>query len=289
MENLIVFLTIQLLNALSLSSLLFLISVGLTIIFGIMHVVNFAHGALYMAGAYAGYALFRYSGSFWLSITVGPLIIGGVGIIMEVFGLRYLYKRLHFYQFLFTFGAASIIEELVKMIWGVQVKSLNVPSVIDGSIKILGESYPRYRLFLIVVGAVVALVFWLFLERTKTGIFIRGAAENSEMVAALGTNVNRLRTFVFLTGTVLSALGGVVVAPLLTIFPEMGISIIVDAFAVVVVGGLGSFFGSILGSLVIGNALTFGNLFFPDFAMAAIYIAMALILIFLPRGFMGKE
>jgi branched-chain amino acid transport system permease protein len=283
------FILIEFLNALTLSSLLFLFSVGLTIIFGIMRVVNFAHGATYMTGAYIGYATVRYTGLFWLAAVVSPFVTGLAGIIIEALGLRYLYKRVHIYQFLFTFGVAFILEEIVKITWGVQPKSLDLPAVLESSTKILGEFFPNYRLFLILMGMIVALGFWLFLEKTRIGIFVRAAAENSEMVASLGINVNRLRTFVFWIGACLAGLGGVLAAPLLSIFPEMGIKIIVEAFVVVIVGGLGSFSGTILGSLAIGFAQTFGNLFFPEYSMTAIYAAMAVILIFLPNGFCGRE
>ena len=289
MENILPFAVVQISNALALSSLLFLLSVGLTVIFGIMRVVNFAHGALFMAGAYVGYSIIGHTGSIWLSLIVAPILIGGVGLVIETTGLRRLYERVHLYQFLYTFGIAFILEEIIKIIWGVQPMSIELPEMLAGSVHLLGESYPVYRLFLILVGFVVAIGFFSFLERTKTGIYVRAAAENSEMVGALGINVIRLRTCTFCLGACLASLGGVLAGPLLSVFPEMGSKIIIDAFVVVIVGGLGSFLGSMLGSLIIGFAQTFGNLFFPDLAMVSIYIVMAVILTFRPKGLLGSD
>lgn len=283
------FVVVQIANALSLSCLLFLLSVGLTVIFGIMRVVNFAHGALFMSGAYVGYSLIGHMGSIWLSLIMVPLVVGAVGVAVEVVGLRRLYDRVHLYQFLYTFGIALILEEIVKMTWGVQPMSINLSKTLGGSIQLLGEPYPVYRLFLVFVGIAVAVGFFSFLQRTKTGMYARAAAENSEMVGALGVNVIRLRTYIFWLGACLAGLGGLLAGPLLSVFPEMGSKIIIDAFVVVIVGGLGSFTGSMLGSLIIGFAETFGNLFFPDLAMVSIYIVMAIVLIFRPRGLLGHD
>ncbi|MEJ2366416.1 MAG: branched-chain amino acid ABC transporter permease [Deltaproteobacteria bacterium] len=247
------FVVVQIANALSLSCLLFLLSVGLTVIFGIMRVVNFAHGALFMSGAYVGYSLIGHMGSIWLSLIMVPLVVGAVGVAVEVVGLRRLYDRVHLYQFLYTFGIALILEEIVKMTWGVQPMSINL------------------------------------LQRTKTGMYARAAAENSEMVGALGVTDIRLRTYIFWLGACLAGLGGLLAGPLLSVFPEMGSKIIIDAFVVVIVGGLGSFTGSMLGSVIIGFAETFGNLFFPGLAMVSIYIVMAVVLIFRPRGLLGHD
>jgi branched-chain amino acid transport system permease protein len=254
-----------------------------------MRVVNFAHGALFMAGAYLGYSIIGYLGSIWIALIVAPLIVGAAGLLIEITGLRQLYERVHLYQFLYTFGIALILEESIKIIWDVQPLSIELSDRLAGSILLLGEPYPVYRLFLIVIGVVVAVGFFSFLERTKTGMYVRAAAENSEMVGALGVNVVRLRTYIFCLGACLASLGGVLAGPLLSVFPEMGSTIIIDAFVVVIVGGLGSFLGSMLGSLIIGFAETFGNLFFPDLAMVSIYIVMAVVLIFRPRGLLGTD
>lgn len=290
MGNLLPFAVVQILNALSLSCLLFLLSVGLTIIFGIMRVVNFAHGALFMAGAYVGYSIIGYmGGSIWLAIIIVPLVIGTVGLLTEVIGLRPLYNRVHLYQFLYTFGVALILEQVIRIIWGVQPMSINLSKALSGSMQLLGESYPVYRLFLIIIGVIVGVGFFEFLQKTKTGVYARAAAENSEMVGALGINVIRLRTYIFWLGACLAGLGGLLAGPLLSVFPEMGSRIIIDAFIVVIVGGLGSFMGSMLGSLIIGFAENFGNLFFPDFAMVSIYIVMIIILVFRPSGLLGRD
>ena len=289
-EQLLAFVAVQISNALSLSCLLFLLSVGLTVIFGIMRVVNFAHGALFMAGAYVGYSIIGYTGgSIWLALIIVPLVIGAAGVLTEVVGLRPLYKRVHLYQFLYTFGVALILEEIIKMTWGVQPLSINLSKTLSGSVQLLGQPYPVYRLFLIAIGVAVGIGFFSFLQRTKTGMYARAAAENSEMLGALGVNVIRLRTYIFWLGACLAGLGGLLAGPLLSVFPEMGSRVIIDAFVVVIVGGLGSFMGSMLGSLIIGFTETFGNLFFPDVAMVSIYIVMIIILVFRPSGLLGRD
>ncbi len=279
----------QLLNAVALSALLFLVSVGLSLVFGILRVVNFAHGVFYMLGAYLGFTVVALSGSFWLALAVAPPLVGIVGAVLESSTLRFIYRRPPIYQLLLTFGLALILEEGVRVIYGPTAKPVDPPLPLQGSVELPGFVYPRYRLFLIVVGVIVGLCLWLFLQRTRAGLVIRAVAQNSEMAGCLGTDVQRVRTVVFGVACALAGLGGVAAAPMVTAYLGMGISVIVDAFVVVVIGGLGSLGGSMAGSLIVGAAQTWGVFYLSEAAMAIIYAVMGAILIFRPWGLFGEE
>jgi branched-chain amino acid transport system permease protein len=279
----------QFCDALALSALLFLVSVGLSLVFGILRVVNFAHGIFYMLGAYVGWSAVALTGSFWLALAAAPLVVGVVGALLEASTLRFIYRRPPIYQLLLTFGLALILEESVRVVWGPSAKPVDPPSVLRGSITLLGTIYPRYRLFLIAAGAVVGLALWLFLTRTRAGLVVRAVAQNSEMVGCLGGDVRRVRTGVFGFACALAALGGAVAAPMTTAYLGMGISVIVDAFVVVVIGGLGSIVGSMAGSLIVGAAQTWGNFYLSWAAMAIMYAVMGVILLVRPWGLFGEE
>lgn len=279
----------QLLNAVALSALLFLVSVGLSLVFGILRVVNFAHGVFYMLGAYLGFTVVALSGSFWLALAVAPPLVGIVGAVLESSTLRFIYRRPPIYQLLLTFGLALILEEGVRVIYGPTAKPVDPPLPLQGSVELLGLVYPRYRLFLIVVGVVVGFCLWLFLQRTRAGLVIRAVAQNSEMAGCLGTDVQRVRTVVFGVACALAGLGGVAAAPMVTAYLGMGISVIVDAFVVVVIGGLGSLGGSMAGSLIVGAAQTWGGFYLSEAAMAIMYAVMGAILLFRPWGLFGEE
>ncbi len=279
----------QLLNAVALSALLFLVSVGLSLVFGILRVVNFAHGVFYMLGAYLGFTVVALSGSFWLALAVAPPLVGIVGAVLESSTLRFIYRRPPIYQLLLTFGLALILEEGVRVIYGPTAKPVDPPLPLQGSVELLGLVYPRYRLFLIVVGVIVGFCLWLFLQRTRAGLVIRAVAQNSEMAGCLGTDVQRVRTVVFGVACALAGLGGVAAAPMVTAYLGMGISVIVDAFVVVVIGGLGSLGGSMAGSLIVGAAQTWGGFYLSEAAMAIMYAVMGAILLFRPWGLFGEE
>jgi branched-chain amino acid transport system permease protein len=280
---------VQILNALQASSLLFLISVGLTLIFGILGVINFAHGAFYMLGAYVGYSMMVIFHNFWLALILAPLIVGAVGVLLEITTLRYIYARDPIYQFLLTFGFALILEEVVKIFWGWDSLNVDLSGWLATTVEVVGVRYPVYRLFLSLLGIGIALVLWLFLHRTKLGLVVRAVAQNSEMASAVGIDIQVVRSLVFGVSSALAAIGGVVAAPILSAFLGMGVTVIVDAFVVVVVGGLGSVVGSIVGSLVVGSARTWGSYILPEVAMAIIYATMGCILIFRPHGLFGEE
>jgi len=283
------FLVTQALNALALSALLFFISVGLTLIFGIMRIINFAHGALYMLGAYAGYSLVLSTGSYWVALALAPVLVGAVGVGVERVLLRPLYRREHGAFLLVTFGLALVIAEAIRLGWGPTPRRFPIPPILAGSVTILGDPFPTYRLFLAAFGCLMVLALWQFLERTRLGLLVRATAQNAEMVHALGVNVDWIRAGVFGLGCGLAALGGVLAVPLVTAYLGLGVSVVVEAFVIVIIGGMGSFVGSVVGSLLIGFVQTFGNFYLPDLALAAIYLAMLAVLVLRPRGLFGHE
>jgi branched-chain amino acid transport system permease protein len=279
----------QLLNAVGLAALLFLVSVGLSLVFGILRVVNFAHGVFYMLGAYVSFTAVALSGTFWVSLVLVPPVVGIFGALLETSTLRFIYRRPPIYQLLLTFGLALMLEEGVRLVYGPTAKPVDPPPLLQGAVRLAGLDYPRYRLFLIVLGIVVGLGLWLFLRRTRAGLVIRAVAQNSEMADCLGADVQRVRTLVFGFACALAGLGGVAAAPMTSAYLGMGISVIVDAFVVVVVGGLGSIGGSMAGSLIVGAAQTWGGYYFSETAMVIMYAVMGAILIFRPWGLFGEE
>jgi branched-subunit amino acid ABC-type transport system permease component len=284
------FLLTQCLNALSQASILFFIASGLTLIFGIMRIVNFAHGALFMLGAYAGYTAVRVTGSFTAALIFAPIVTGLVGIAFERVFLSRLYARGDGGAYLMvTFGLAVIMGEAIRLIWGAQALGVPTPEALRGAVLLLDQPFPRYRLFLIVIGATAAIAMWQFLERTRAGLLIRAVSQNAEMVHALGTNVEWVRTGVFGLGCAMAAIGGVLAAPLVTAFLGMSASVIIDAFVIVIIGGMGSFLGSIIGSLLVAFVQVFGAYYYPDLAMAIMYLLMLMILVVRPGGLLGKE
>ena len=279
----------QLLNALALAGLLFLVSAGLSLVFGILRVVNFAHGVFYMLGAYLGYTTVAVSGWFWPALLVVPPIVGLVGALLEASTLRFIYRRPPIYQLLLTFGFALILEESVRVLYGNTAKGIEPPQLLQGAVALGSIVYPRYRLFLIVLGLVVGGLVWLILRKTRAGLVIRAVAQNSEMADCLGVDIARVRTLVFGAACALAGLGGVAAAPMTTAYLGMGIGVIVDAFVVVVIGGLGSIGGSMVGSLIVGAAQTWGAFYLPETAMVIMYAVMGAILVFRPWGLFGEE
>ncbi|HYR39303.1 MAG TPA: branched-chain amino acid ABC transporter permease [Methylomirabilota bacterium] len=279
----------QLLNALTLAGLLFLVSAGLSLVFGILRVVNFAHGVFYMLGAYLGYTTVMLTGWFWPALVIVPPVVGVLGALLESSTLRFIYRRPPIYQLLLTFGLALILEEALRILYGPTAKGIDPPAYLQGAFALGTLLYPRYRLFVIGLGLVVAVAVWLFLRKTRAGLVIRAVAQNSEMADCLGADVARVRTLVFGAACALAGLGGVAAAPMTTAYLGMGIGVIVDAFVVVVIGGLGSIGGSIAGSLIVGAAQTWGAFYLPETAMVIMYAVMGAILIFRPWGLFGEE
>ncbi len=278
----------QALNGLSYGVLLFLLSVGLTLIFGMLDVVNLAHGSFYMLGAYAGLTLIAATGNFWLALIAAPLAVGGVGALIERSCLRPLYRRPPLDQVLLTFGLVYVLEDLVKWIWGGRIRSIPPPDLFSGSVKLLGATIPSYRLFVIAFGLAMAVALWLLIERTRLGAIIRAGVFDVEMTSGLGINIHRVFTAVFAFGAALGGLSGVIAGPMQSAYPAMGVGILIPALIVVVVGGLGSLKGSLAGSLIIGQAETFGKAWLPDAAMLIIYVVMALVMLARPQGLFGR-
>jgi len=287
--ELLPFLLTQSLNALSQAALLFFLGVGLTLIFGIMRIVNFAHGSFYMLGAFVGYSAARVTGSFWAGLVLGPLIAGVVGTAFETGLLRRLYKRDASAFLMVTFGLTLVLGEVIRLIWGVEALQLQMPEMFSGIVFLFDEPFPVYRLFLAAAGVVVAIAIWQFLERTRLGLLIRATSQNAEMVHALGVDVNLVRSAIFGIGCGLAALGGVLAAPLVTASLGMAANAIIDAFVIVIIGGMGSFLGSLLAAVLVAFVQVFGAYYFPDFALAAMYMLMLLVLVIRPGGLLGKE
>ena len=286
------FIVIQLLNGLTNAMFIFLIASGLSIIFGVQGILNFAHGSFYMLGAYMTYqcvAFFRDSPSqFWWAVILAPLAIALLGGIVERFLLRRLYDHEQISQLLFTYALVLLLSDLAKIVWGIEQLSVSRPAILKGPIEIFGQYFPKYNVFIILLGPCVAFIFWFFLLRTRLGRMIRAAAQDRETLSALGVNVNRLFTMVFIIGTWLAALGGALVAPATSIRPGMDVEVIINAFIVVVIGGLGSFWGTFLGSLIVGTVYSLGILVVPRLSMAFIYVIMILVLIIRPWGLLGR-
>jgi branched-chain amino acid transport system permease protein len=283
------FLITQCVNALSQAALLFFLGVGLTLIFGIMRIVNFAHGSIYMLGAFVGYTAARITGSFWVALIAAPVVVGLFGTAFEFGILRRLYRRDGSAFLMVTFGLALILGEVIRLVWGSEALQVKGPAIFSGVVFILDEPFPLYRLFLAGAGVVVALAIWQFLEHTRLGLLIRATSQNAEMVHALGTDVNLVRSAVFGIGCGLAALGGVLAAPLVTASLGMAASVIIDAFVIVIIGGMGSFPGSLIGALLVAFVQVFGNYYFPDLALAFMYLIMLLVLVVRPGGLLGKE
>lgn len=286
------FIFAQALSGLTAAMFLFLIASGLSLIFGVLRVLNFAHGSFYMVGAYLAWQVVQWVGTgggrFWLAVVgaaVGVAILGGV---VERVLLRHLYGKEELYQLLFTYALVLIISDAAKVLWGTQQLSVSRPPGLEGSFRLFNTVIPWYNLFILLLGPTIAFVFWLVLNRTRSGRLIRAAALDREMLGALGVNVSRLYTGVFVIGSFLAGLGGALVTPVKTIVPGMDVEIIVEAFIVVVIGGLGSFWGTFLGALIYGQVLSFGILIFPRFSIFSVFALMAVVLIIRPWGLLGR-
>lgn len=271
---------------------IFLIASGLSIIFGVLGILNFAHGSLYMLGAYATYqcvSLFvDFPGQFWWAVIAASVAVALLGGIIERLLLRRLYHQEELNQLLLTYALVLVLGDLARFIWGVDQLSVSRPAVLRGAVEILGQYFPKYNVFILFLGPCVAFLFWFFMLRTRWGRMVRAAALDRETLGALGVNVDRLFTVVFMIGSWLGALGGALVAPVITIRPGMDVEIIINAFIVVVIGGLGSFWGTFLGALIVGPVYALGILVFPRLSMIFIYVIMVVVLMTRPWGLLGR-
>ena len=282
----------QVLSGLTAGMFLFIVASGLSVVFGVLRVLNFAHGSFYMLGAYLAWQMMQWlgpaTGSFWLAVlgaAAGVAVIGGV---IERFFLRRLYGKEDLYQLLLTYALVLILGDIARITWGTQQLAMPRPAGLNGSFQFLGAIVPHYNFFIIVLGPLIAVGCWLLLSRTGVGRMIRAAAYDREMLAALGADVGRLYTLVFMGGSFLAGLGGALVTPVRSIVPGMDVEIIVEAFIVVVIGGLGSFWGTFLGAIIFGQVLAFGILVVPGFSIFAVFALMAIVLIVRPAGLMGR-
>ena len=283
---------IQFISGLSRAMVLFLMASGLTIVFGVMRVINFAHGAFYMLGAYLAFTLTHLmAGSlgFWASLFIVPTMVCLVGGLVEITLLRRIYDKEHLLQILLTYALIFVFNDAVKMIWGVDLRIVNLPKSLAGFITISGHRFPVYYIFIILVGFLVAILLWLLLKKTTFGKLLRASAEHREMVDLLGYNVGGLFTLVFLMATWLGGLAGAVIAPTIRLSLGMDMEIIIECFIVVIVGGLGNIWGALLGALITGQIYAFGILVLPNYAMAFLFILAAIIILFRPYGLLGKE
>ena len=279
---------LQLFAGVALGAVYVLLAIGLSLIFGMLTVVNFAHGALYMLGAYVGLWLMAHGGNFWLCLVLVPLVVGGIGLAVERVLIRPLYGRGIDYPLLLTFGLSYIIVELVRITFGKSGYPFDTPDVLQGAVDIGVGFFPLYRLFVIAATAVILFGLWLFLERTSFGLIIRAGARDPLIVRVLGVNVSKVWLIVFGMGTAIAAFAGLLAAPLQGVIPEMGGTILAEAFVVTVVGGMGSLLGAVLAGILVGVVVSMTSLFAPEMAKVAIFALMALVLLIRPQGFFGR-
>jgi branched-chain amino acid transport system permease protein len=292
----------QLLNGLQFGLMLFLIAAGLTLVFGIMDVLNLAHGSLYMVGAYVAASVAQASGSFWIAVPAAVLVTGLVGLVLETALIRRLYRRDHLAQVLATFAVILIVNDGVKIVWGPAPILLAAPAALAGPVEVLpGLLYPAYRLLIIGIGLALALLLYLFVTRTRTGMLVRAGSSNREMASLMGVRVDRLFVTIFVLGAMLAAVAGALLGPLLAVEIGMGENVLILALVVIVIGGIGSIRGAFVGSVLVGVVDTAGRAFLPDLlghflsnavaaqlgpalAAIAIYLLMAGVLFLRPQG-----
>jgi len=278
-----------LLIGLSIAMLLFMLAAGLSLIFGMLGVVNFAHGSLYMLGAFAAYEVAARSGSFWLGLAVAPVLVAIVGIVVEFALLRPLYARDHIQQVLLTFGLILVFDEIVRMLWGVDYRSIETPAIFVEPVRLFGENIASYRVFIVLIGLVVSTALIFGIERTRLGMVLRAAMSNAAMTRCLGIRVDRIRTGVFALGAGLAGLGGATAAPLLPVQVGMGSSIIIDCFIVVVIGGLGSVRGTAAAAFILGMTQAFGQYLAPGWVDVGTLLVMVVVLLVRPQGLFGLK
>lgn len=277
----------QFLVGISRSMILFVVCAGLSFILGVLRVPNIAHGSLYMIGAFATFSITKFfpgTTGFWVALVVAPLFVALISLIAERVLFCHLYQREHLMLLLFTFAVSLILGDLVKIVWGAEYRSVSAPPLLKGSVSILGASFPRYNLFLILMGPIVGIGLWLFTTKTKIGKISRAAAVDREMVGVLGINVSWVFAFAFVIGCFLAGLGGALVAPTVSITLGMDHTLIIEAFLIVTIGGLGNMWGALVGSLIFGVTHSLGVLFWPQFAIVFPYMAVVIVLLVRPKG-----
>ncbi len=281
-------LALQLVTGIALGSVYALLAIGLSLIFGMLTVVNFAHGAFFMVGAFLGVYFLGLTGSFWFSLLLTPLVVGGIGLVLERFLVRPLYGRGIDYPLLLTFGFGYVLVDAMRFLFGIEGMPSSTPAELRGATNLGIGYFPTYRLFLIFATALVIGALWLFIEKTRYGLIIRAGARDPEIVRVLGIDVAKVWLLVFGIGTAIAGLSGALAAPTRAVNPEMGIPILAESFVVTVVGGMGSLPGAVVAGLLVGIVFSMTSLFAPDLAELSIFVLMAVVLLLRPQGFFGK-
>lgn len=285
------FLISQLVGGLSTAMLLFLVSSGLSLIFGVGKVFNFAHGSFYLLGSYFAYQFINMFNNFWVGVIFATIGAGIFGVVMEVLFLRRIYGRQDEggFQILLTYSFILILDDMVKFIWGPEYKTIEKPEALIDQIQIGSIFIPKYSLFILFVGLLIVISFWFVLNKTETGKMVKATAIDRDMLGLLGINVPLVMTIVFGVATAMGGLSGALAAPLRTVTPGAGIEVIIDSLIVIVLGGLGNFWGALLGSIIIGEVLAFGILWVPQWASLLNFLVMVLVLIFKPEGLFPQK
>ncbi len=278
----------QLLTGLAYGMLLFMISVGLSVIFGLMNVVNLAHGAFYVVGVYVAFTLMEMGLGFWLALILGTLAVAVLGVLTERFLLSRTYGN-ELNEVLLTFGLAYILADLVRLLWGTNPQTLSEPAALSFRVAFAGVEFPAYRLFVVLVGCLVAALLWYFETRTRVGAIVRAGVDDREMVSALGINVTLVFAGVFAFGAGLAAFGGILGGPILGMYPDQGFDILVVALIVVVLGGLGTWKGAFAGAVLVGMVETMGRIYFPSLSLVIVFLLMAVVLLIKPSGLFGRS
>jgi branched-chain amino acid transport system permease protein len=278
----------QLFTGLALGAIYVLVGVGLSLIFGMLTVVNFAHGAFYMAGAYVGVYLFGLTGNFWLCLVGVPLAVGSLGLVVERVLVRPLYGRGVDYPLLLTFGLTYILMEAARILFGREGVPFDTPTALQGAVNLGIGYFPKYRLFLIAATAMVLLALWFVIEKTRYGLIVRAGARDPQLLRVLGIDVQKVWFLTFGVGTAIAGLAGLLAAPIRGVTPEMGVPVLVEAFVITVVGGMGSLIGAIVAGLAIGVIVSLTSLVAPEMASFSMFGLMALVLLIKPSGLFGQ-
>ena len=280
---------LQIVTGIALGAVYALLAVGLSLIFGMLNVVNFAHGAFFMVGAFVGLYFLGLTGNFWFSLVLTPLVVGAIGLLCERFLVRRLYGRGIDDPLLLTFGLSWVLIEAMRVLFGVEGLPSSTPAALRGAVDLGFGFFPKYRLFLIFATAMVVLALWLFLEKTRYGLIVRAGARDGEIVKVLGVDVARVWWLVFGIGTAIAGLSGVLAAPTRAVNPEMGVHVLAESFVVTVVGGMGSLPGAVVAGLLVGVVFSLTSLFAPALAELSIFVLMAAVLLVRPQGLFGKS
>jgi branched-chain amino acid transport system permease protein len=279
---------LQLMTGIALGAVYALLAIGLSLIFGMLTVVNFAHGAFFMVGAFLGVYSLGLTGSFWFSLLLVPLATGAIGLLCERFLVRPLYGRGIDYPLLLTFGLSYVLIDVMRFVFGIEGLPTSTPPDLRGVVNLGFGSFPLYRLFLIAATAVIVLGLWLFIEKTRYGLIIRAGSRDAEIVKVLGIDIAKVWLLVFGIGTAIAVLSGLLAAPTRAVNPEMGIPILAESFVVTVVGGMGSLPGAVIAGLLVGVVFAMTSLIAPEYAELSIFVLMAVVLLIRPQGFFGK-